>query len=126
MNLSDLADDYIATRRPGWLVLEDEEVLAQAVDATRYYLGFGTLASGVSDLSDVDGRTDVTASEWVTISPLFRLYVEKENTLRLEASRSAGLEVYGRQASEIQSDITAMETETLPQRAFAAPMFEVS
>lgn len=126
MNLSDLADDYIASRRPGWLVLEDEEVLAQAVDATRYYLGFGTLASGVSDLSDVDGRTDVTASEWVTISPLFRLYVEKENTLRLEASRSAGLEVYGRQASEIQSDITAMETETLPQRAFAAPMFEVS
>lgn len=126
MNLSDLADDYIATRRPGWLVLEDEEVLAQAVDATRYYLGFGTLASGVSDLSDVDGRTDVSASEWVTISPLFRLYVEKENTLRLEASRSAGLEVYGRQASEIQSDITAMETETLPQRAFAAPMFEVS
>lgn len=126
MTLSDLVDEYVATRRPGWLVLEDEEVLAQAVDATRFYLGFGTLASGALALEDVDDRVEVSPSEWATISPLFRLYVEKENALRLEASRAAGLDFYGRQPSEVQSDITVMETETLPERAFSAPMFEVS
>lgn len=126
MTLADLVTSYISTRRPGWLVLEDDEVTAQAVDATRFYLGFGTLAAGVVTLADVNDQVDVSPSEWATISPLFRLYVEKENALRLEASRAAGLEIYGRQPSEIQSDITVMENETLPERAFAAPTFEVS
>lgn len=126
MNLGELVAGFVETRRPGWLVLEDEEVLAQAIDATRFYLGFGALESKVASLDDVDEGTEVTASEWAVISPLFVLMVEKENSLRLEASRAAGLEVYGRQASEIEGDIRQMKDETLPQRAFSAESFEVS
>ena len=126
MNLGELVAGFVETRRPGWLVLEDEEVVAQDVDAARYYLGFGTLESQVATLEDVDENTEVTASEWAVISSLFVLLVEKENALRLEASRAAGLEVYGRQVSEIEGDIRQMKEETLPQRAFSADPFEVS
>lgn len=126
MTLSDLVAQYVATRRPGWLVLEDDEVMAQAVDAVRYYLGFGTLGEAVTLLEDVTETTEVSASEWAVISPLFVLYIEKENGLRLEASRAAGLDFYGRQASEIEGDIRVMKDETLPMRAFSAAPFEVS
>lgn len=126
MTLSDLVDEFVATRRPGWLVLDDEEVMSQAVAATRYYIGFGTINSMLPSLDEITGGTEVSPAEWATISPLFYLYVEKENALRLEASRAAGLDFYGRQASEIQGDITVMETDTLPMRAFSAAPFEVS
>lgn len=130
MTLADLVQAYASTRRPGWVVLEDEELISLAVAATRFYLGFGDLASvpdgAIPSLADIDEATDVTVSEWATISPLFALYVEKENALRLEASRSTGLESYGRQSSEVQGDITVMENETLPMRAFSCAPFEVS
>lgn len=126
MNLGDLVDEFVATRRPGWLVLDDEEVMAQAVDGTRYYLGWGTLGGARPALDDVDESTEVSASEWAIISPLFVLLVEKENSLRLEASRSGGLELYGRQSSEVEADIRIMKDETLPQRAFMGEPFEVS
>lgn len=130
MTLADLVQAYAATRRPGWVVLEDEELISLAVAATRYYLGYGDLGSlppgTIPALADIDDGTEVSVSEWATISPLFALYVEKENALRLEASRSMGLEAYGRQSSEVQGDITMMENETLPMRAFSCDPFEVS
>lgn len=126
MQLGDLVSEFVGARRPGWLVLDDDEVLVQAIEATRYYLGWGQLGGAVPALDDVDDRVEVSASEWAIISPLFVLMVEKENALRLEASRSGGLDVYGRQASEIEADIRIMKDETLPQRAFAAEPFEVS
>lgn len=129
MKLEDLCDEYTGPRRPGWLVLEDEEVQPQAILATRYYIGYGRLESFNGrrpSLDEIDVGTEVTASEWAIISPLFHLYVELENALRLEASRAAGLEVYGRQVSEIKADIRTQEIEELPQRAFSPMYFEVS
>lgn len=126
MRLGDLVEEFIETRRPGWLVLDDEQVLAQAIAATRYYIGFASLSTAASALDQVDDGTEVTPGEWATICPLFSLYVEKENALRLEASRGLGLDVFGRQSSEVQAEIRIMEDETLPQRAFAAAPFEVS
>jgi hypothetical protein len=54
----------------------------------------------------------------VIIMPLFRLYVEQKNAVRMEASRTAGIEAFGRTASEVQQDINQMENETLPAEVF--------
>ncbi len=42
-----------------------------------------------------------------------------------EASRAAGLEVYGRAVSEIAQDISRMEDEILPGKAFSHAIIEV-
>lgn len=60
---------------------------------------------------------DLTPSEYAIIRPLFDLYCELENAMGMEASRSLGIEQYGRATSEIQAEITQQE-ELLPKRAF--------
>jgi len=60
---------------------------------------------------------DLTPSEYALIRPLFDLYCELENAMGMEASRSTGIEQYGRATSEIQAEITQQE-ELLPKRAF--------
>lgn len=57
----------------------------------------------------IDENTPLTKSELAVISPLFELYVERENALILEASRTLGVEVYGRTVSEINNDIVQKE-----------------
>lgn len=51
----------------------------------------------------------LTASELAIIQPLWTLYNEWENAQSLEASRSQGLEVYGRTTGEIAMDIRERE-----------------
>lgn len=158
------------------LVLDDYEVAAQAVNAARHYLGWGTIASldgpaaydnpttplftprsipylGPSDFpgmisagqfgdinddapptappppppppfvpGELTAQTDVSRSEWSVIKPLFLLYVERENARALEASRNLGVDVYGRQVGEIQTDIERAENETMPRMAFFQPI----
>lgn len=64
----------------------------------------------------ITGATEISVSEWALIRPLFLLYIERENSIQLEASRGLGVDVYGRSSSEIAGDITQMEA-SLPHTA---------
>jgi hypothetical protein len=79
----------------------------------------------VKNLGYIKGETTVSVGEWAVIRPLFVLYAERECAMRLEASRAAGIEVYGRSVSEISQDISVMETETLPTKSFSHAIIEV-
>lgn len=67
-----------------------------------------TAISADNSITD-DQDFDLTASEFSTIEPLFRLYCEAENAQAIQASRANGHEAWGREPSEIQSDITLEE-----------------
>lgn len=73
----------------------------------------------VDSLNTFEGAQDfdLTPSEYAVIRPLFKLYVELENAMGMEASRSSGIEQYGRATSEIQAEITQQE-DMLAKRAF--------
>lgn len=45
MQLGALAAEYLASRSPGWLVLDDEQVKDCALTAARFYAGFGDIRS---------------------------------------------------------------------------------
>lgn len=111
MTVGSLAENYYSELRPVGIVLDDSVILAQAIKATRYYEGFGGLELFDSRQSIIADNTPLTKSEMAVISPLFELYVERENALMLEAGRTLGLEVYGRTVSEINNDIVQKELE---------------
>jgi len=119
--LNDLAARFAIKEREAGNILGDEAVNAQALAATLFYYGYGSL---VSAPEIVDGTTEISDSEWALIRPLFLLYVERETALQLEASRGLGLDVFGRSASEVAADINAMEAE-MPRRAFYQPIVTV-
>lgn len=66
----------------------------------------------------LDADTEITYGEWAVIKPLFELYVERENARALEASRSQGVDVYGRAVDVIEADIRQYETLDMPRLAF--------
>ncbi|MGS0741348.1 hypothetical protein ACVBEF_05890 [Glaciimonas sp. GG7] len=72
----------------------------------------------------VESDTWLTQSEWAIVRPLFILYVERENAIYLEASRSLGVDVYGRSASEIAQDITQKEMD-VQRLMFCMPVITV-
>jgi hypothetical protein len=105
--------------------LIDDDIERQAVAAARQFLGWGEIAALVSPDDDPDApaleltvETELTNSEWAVIKPLFLLYVERENARALEASRTQGVEMYGRTVSEVEADITRYEEGDLPRFAF--------
>lgn len=118
--LADLVDRFVTQERPAGNILDPDTVLAQAVAATEFYAGFAELAAhaNVTTFPDIDDTTNVSRSEWALIRPLFLLYVERETSLQLEASRGLGMDVFGRSSSEVASDITMKESE-LPRLAFS-------
>ncbi|MFJ2989876.1 hypothetical protein ACIPF8_18570 [Collimonas sp. NPDC087041] len=75
-----------------------------------------------SDFVEID--TPLTQSEWAILRPLFILYVERENAVYLEASRSLGVDVYGRSASEIAQDIVQREAD-VQRLMFCMPIVTV-
>ena len=75
-----------------------------------------------SDFVELD--TPLTQSEWAIVRPLFILYVERENAVYLEASRSLGVDVYGRSASEIAQDIVQKEMD-VQRLMFCMPIVTV-
>lgn len=111
MTIGDLAVFYAEKSRPVGLVISNTVVLMQAIRAARYYDGFGQIESILERNQDITAETLLTKGEISVITPLFELYVERENALLLEASRALGVEVYGRTISEISSDITQKELE---------------
>jgi hypothetical protein len=75
-----------------------------------------------SDFVEID--TPLTQSEWAVVRPLFILYVERENAVYLEASRSLGVDVYGRSASEIAQDVVQKEMD-VQRLMFCMPIVTV-
>lgn len=75
-------------------------------------------------LETITVDTEVTASDWALIRPLFLFYCEREQALLLESSRVMGVDVFGRSSSEVQQDITAYEAE-LPQKSFIQPVITI-
>lgn len=123
ITLDELSDFYLEQNRPTGIVVDKEVVLTQAIKATAYYLGFGDLAN-LDRGTTLDRNSPLTKSEVAVIMPLFELYVERENALILESSRSLGVEVYGRTISEISGDIQQKELE-IQNLAFQFDFFTV-
>lgn len=99
-----------------------------ALLAARQYLGWGEIAALVlSDdphdavAAELSIATTVTDSEWAVIKPLFQLYVERENARALEASRTQGVDVYGRSVAEVENSIERYEQDVMPRFAFHQP-----
>lgn len=124
---------FMERERPSGLMLDPEQVTAQAVAAARLYRGFARLDEhwarletdpDAPELATIDATTPLSDSEWALIRPLFLLYLERETALMLEASRGLGVDVFGRSTSEIATDISMTEQE-MAHRAFLFPAITV-
>ncbi len=78
----------------------------------------------IKSMALISDSTELTPGEWAIASPLFTVYVEKENALRLEATRGLGVDVFGRSVSEIAADIPVREQE-VRQLAFQIALITV-
>lgn len=134
MELKALAKEYCESRAATGLLLDETECLKRLVEATRFYHGLQPVLALVElvpteadhpTLEAVKPETQINASEWQLVRPLFVLYVERSNAVRLEASRGEGVDPYGRSSSEVAAEITIYETETLPRKAFVEAPFTV-
>jgi len=135
MKISEFVNTYIEVR-PAWLVLEDDQVTRNCFKAIRFYCGYANLSnvdleddeihSAIGSGVEIDSENDfdITLSEWAIIRPLFDLYCEHENAAILEQTRGQGLDVFGRQVSEIQMDIREYE-QNMHYQAFSEPFFTV-
>lgn len=117
--LARLAQDFCNLRLQSALFLTYDAVLRCAIDAARFYAGWQDLEDPTADSGpfSIVGETRVTSDEWAIIAPLFRLYVERETAVVIEASRGQGVEQLGRTYSEVESDIRGVEAD-LAQRAY--------
>jgi len=86
----------------------------------------GAVHSPVSADEDIpEGQDfDLSPSELAIIQPLWFLYNEWENAQSLEASRSQGLDVYGRTTGEIAMDIRERES-MLANQCFMEPVVSI-
>jgi hypothetical protein len=135
MLLSKLIEAYIDVL-PAGIVVDETQVTRSLIKAVRFYLGYATLLNGtlatdrihtkISEGNETESCMDfdITPSEYSIIRPLFELYVEIENATSLEASRVMGMDVYGRQTSEIQSDIREYEAD-MSRKAFFEPIVSI-
>ena len=115
-----LATRFANEERPAGNLLDDTQILAQALAAARFYAGFAAIVSQivVPAPTDVADSTEISLSEWALIRPLFMLYLERENAIQLEASRGMGIDPFGRSSSEVQNDILQAE-DAMPLKAFS-------
>lgn len=129
MKISALVTQYMAVLPIGCLLLE-EQIQRSLRDATRHYAGVADFESGqvidASAQADADSPQDIdlSLSELVLIRPLWLLFMERENSMMLEASRTQGAELYGRAVSEVEGGITEYLTR-LPQLAFSSDLVSI-
>lgn len=117
MLLSSIVSQFLAEERNVAVLLADTQVEALAIAATGFYSGYADLtAAPNTTLADITGNVDISASEWAIIKPLFLLYVERETALQTEATGMQGVNGFGRNSSEVNSDIARVE-ETFADRA---------
>jgi hypothetical protein len=125
MLLSDLSTEYLALREASGLMLLDAEVLDCAVRAARQYAAYGDITSAVDgDATSVEPTTDLTIGEWALVRPLFELYAERENAMRISTASAGGIESFGRTVAEIEGDISAYLS-ALPERCYDAEIITV-
>ncbi len=124
--LRDLVEEFYAQRAESGLPLSPVVVLTAGIQATRFYAGWATLTDTTAQAGvfSITGDTAITPGEWAIIDPLFRLYVEREQALVTEASRVAGVEMYGRSSAEVAADIKIMQDE-MPQKAYVEEAWTV-
>ncbi len=116
-SVADFVADHVAAHAS--CMLDSETIGRLAVAAVRFYSGWGCIASMVAnEESAVTIDTELSLSEWGVVGPLFRLYVEKEQAVQMEASQVMGITVFGRNSSEIASEIATAESE-IPVKAFS-------
>lgn len=126
MKISQLVEQYVADLPIG-CALTEEQIARHLRNATRQYCGYATLASAqylggpienlpadAAQFADIE----VSDSELAVIQPLWLLYIENENAMALEASRSQGADPWGRATSEVRQSILDYERE-LPRLAFS-------
>ena len=125
MKISQFVARYLA-ELPIGCVLTEEQITRSLRDAVRQYCGYARLTSAQSldtvhsDIDTPDAAAvdvELTSSEFAIIRPLWVLYIEHENAMALEASRSQGAELFGRGTSEVKQSILDYER-SLPQLAF--------
>jgi len=122
MKIRQLTAQHMA-ELPIGCVLTSEQVERSLRDAARQYCGYADLDSGEEvDASALVGDNpaqdvDLNTSELSVIRPLWLLYLEKENSMALEASRTQGAELFGRAVAEVQMSIQDYELR-LPQLCF--------
>jgi hypothetical protein len=121
-----LAEAFATSRAQSGLYIGQPQVVECAVDAARLYAGWAELAdvSALDDPTTIAASTTLTVGEWAIIAPLFRLYVERECALVLEASRGMGVEQVGRSVSEVASEIAQLEA-TMPQQAYVEDVISI-
>lgn len=125
--IRDYTRNFLAKERPVGVLLDEKTVEAQMIAAVRAWAGFAGLACfdyAQKPAHEIARDTEITATEWARIRPLFLLYLEREQALQLEASRGMGIDPYGRSSSEIAAEIQQFEQD-LPHQAFCIPVFEV-
>lgn len=141
--VSEWVERFLNKERATTNMISPDEVLALCLSAVRKYMGHGRLnvhieqdkayAAAVAidpkaphpTMVPVDKDMRLSTGEWGAISPLFQLYVEREQATQLEATRMMGGDPFGRTASEIASEIRQYEDVTLPRVAFFYPVITV-
>lgn len=117
MNIGEIVEGFLAEERSVAVLLSNDQVEALAIAAVRFYIGYNDLdAIPNTALSDITANAELTAGEWAVIKPLFLLYVERETALQTEATGMQGVTGYGRNSSEVNSEISAFERD-FPDRA---------
>ena len=118
-SISELVTDFMVNQRPIGNLLDVDIVTSQCLASTKLYAGYSDLEEWLSlpitipptPYPTITDATDLSDSEWAIIKPLFLLYLERENALYMESSRTLGIEAFGRASSEVAGDITAYELE---------------
>lgn len=126
MRLAALVDEFVANQATSGLYLLPEQVLQCGVEAVRFYAGYAGLADGtcLAGPGDVTGDIELSMGDWTIVSPLFRLYVERQAAMVIEASRGLGVDPVGRSTSEVASDIRVVE-ESIQLAAFSEECYSV-
>lgn len=119
MRIVDLVVRWTRSFRTVGNLLEESQVLGCAIRACETYASHAPLKSQGYKASDdfLNQETDITPSEWGLIEPLFLLYVEKEESIYIDATRQFGGDIERRSNSEIQQDINQY-LEGLPRKSF--------
>lgn len=134
MKISQLVANFLDVLPIG-CALTDEQITRSLRASVRKYCAYKRLklardANG--DYIEIDATEtavgaqdfDLTTSEFGIISPLWYLYMERENGTAFEASRSMGAEVFGRQVSDVSVAIENYEAR-LPQLTFGFEVFSI-
>lgn len=124
MLISEMVAQFQAVGATTGLLLDEAQLTYCALNAARFYDGFGPLRRLPATATEPDAATDMTAGELALIRPLFVLYAEREQAAMLEASRAANVEFYGRSVGEIAADILATEG-SMSERAFVRAIITV-